>query len=169
MPTPEELRGALEEMAKQRGPAVSNIARVKSVDENNATCVLIDEDGQEFFEVRLRPVLNDNKSVMIIPKVNSYVLAVRVEDDDDWFIVGYDQIEKVGYYINNTVFEFDATGFKFQKDAETLKQLMSDLIAAIKAMSFTLTTPDTINGSTTALMNLAQFEAVETRFNDFLK
>lgn len=169
MPTPDEIRKGFEEMAKRKGPAVSNIAKVKSVNESAATCVLIDEDGQEFFDVRLRPVLNENKSVLIIPKVNSYVLAVRIEDDEDWFIVGCDEIEKVGYYINNTLFEFDANGFKFQKDAETLKQLMADLIAAIKAMSFTLTTPDTINGATTALTNLAQFTAIETRFNQFLK
>jgi hypothetical protein len=41
-------------MAKDDGPTVSNIAKVKSVDENKATCVLIDEDGQEIFDVRLR-------------------------------------------------------------------------------------------------------------------
>lgn len=169
MPTAEEIRAGFKEMAKKNGPAVSNIAKVKSVNTSEATCVLIDDDGQEYFNVRLRPVVSDKKSLIIIPKVGSYILAVRVEDDDDWMIIGYDEIEKVGYYIDNVIFEIDADGFKLQKQNETLKILVSDLIAAIKNMSFTVTTPDTLTGTTTALTNTVEFEAVETRFNDFLK
>lgn len=169
MATPEQIRKRLQDMAKEAGPAVSNIAKVKSVDEVKATCVLVDEDGQEFFDVRLRPVLSGKKSFILVPKTGSYVLAVRVEDDDDWMVVAADEITKIGYYIGNTIIEIDATGFLLQKENETLKKIMVDLIGAIKAMSFALTTPDTINGTTTQLVNLAQFESIETRINQFLK
>ena len=169
MATAAQIREAFEKMAKSDGPAVSNIAKVKSVDETKATCVLIDEDGQEFFNVRLRPVLTGNKSFILVPKLGSYVLAVRVEDDEDWMVIAADEIEKIGYYIGSTIFEIDATGFSFKKENESLKKLMVDLLGAIKAMSFTLTTPDTINGSTTILNNIAQFTAIETRINQFLK
>ena len=169
MATAAQIREAFEKMAKEGGPAVSNIAKVKSVDETKATCVLIDEDGQEFFNVRLRPVLTGNKSFILVPKVGSYVLAVRVEDDEDWMVIAADEIEKIGYYIGDTIFETDSTGFSFKKENESLKKLMVDLLGAIKAMSFTLTTPDTINGSTTLLNNSAQFTAIETRINQFLK
>lgn len=169
MATPEQIRKGLQDMAKQHGPAVSNIAKIKSVDEAKAICVLVDEDGQEFFDVRLRPVLSGKKSFILVPKVDSYVLAVRVEDDDDWMVIACDEIEKIGYYIGNTIIEIDATGFLFQKENETLKKIMADLVGAIKAMSFALTTPDTINGSTTLLNNTAQFTAIETRINQFLK
>ncbi len=169
MPTAEQIREGLKRIAKNDGPAVSNIAKVKSVDELKAICTLIDEDGQEIFNVRLRPVLTGKKSFILVPKVGSYVLAVRVEDDDDWMIIASDEIEKIGYYIGNTIFEIDATGFSFKKENESLKKLMVDLLGAIKAMSFTLTTPDTINGSTTLLNNSAQFTAIETRINQFLK
>ena len=97
------------------------------------------------------------------------MLAVRVEDDEDWMVIAADEIEKIGYYIGSTIFEIDATGFSFKKENESLKKLMVDLLGAIKAMSFTLTTPDTINGSTTLLNNSAQFTAIETRINQFLK
>ena len=100
MPTPEQIRAALKEMAKNDGPAVSNIAKVKSVDETKATCVLVDEDGQEIFDVRLRPVLTGNKSFILVPKVGSYVLAVRVEDDEDWMVIASDEIDKVGRGVN---------------------------------------------------------------------
>lgn len=169
MATPEQIRKRFQDLAKEGGPAVSNIAKVKSVDEAKAICVLVDEDGQEFFNVRLRPVLSDKKSFILVPKVGSYVLAVRVEDDEDWMVIAADEIEKIGYYIGNTIIEIDTTGFLFQKDNETLKKLMVDLIGAIKAMSFALTTPDTINGNTTLLNNTAQFTAIETRINQFLK
>lgn len=169
MPTPEQIREALQEMAKKGGPAVSNIAKVKLIDEDKAVCILIDEDGQEYLNVRLRPVLSGKKSFILVPKVGSYVLAIRVEDDDDWMIMAADEIEKIGYYIGSSIVEIDATGFLFQKENETLKKIMIDLVAAIKAMSFTLATPDTINGTTTALTNLVQFTAIETRINQFLK
>lgn len=167
--TPEQLRERLKEMAKNHGPAVSNIAQVKSVDLKQQSCVLIDEDGLEIFNVRLRPVLNDNKSILIVPKLKSYVLAVRVEDDDDWMIIGYDEIESFHYQTEKAVFAFDDAGFLMQKENETLKKLMTDLIAAIKNISFTVSTPDTFTGTTTQLVNLTQFDSVETRFKQFLK
>lgn len=169
MATPEQIRAGFKKMAKSEGPAVSNIAKVKSVDEANATCVLMDEDDQEFFNVRLCPVLSGKKSFILVPKVGSYVLAVRVEDDEDWMVIACDEIEKVGYYIGNATLEMDATGFLFQKENETLKKILVDLINAVKGMSFALTTPDTINGSTTLLNNAAQFTAIKTRVNQFLK
>lgn len=169
MPTAEQIRKRLEQMAKNDGPAVSNIAKVKTVDEQKGTCVLIDEDGQEILDVRLRPVLTDKKSFVLVPKVGSYVLAVRIEDNDDWMVLAADEIEKIGYYIGSTIFEIDAMGFLLKKENETLKKILADLVGAVKAMSFTLKTPDTINGNTTLLNNVSQFTDIETRINQFLK
>lgn len=166
--TPEQLRNRLEEMAKANGPAVSNIAKVKSVDEDKAICVLEDEDGQEIPDVRLRPVLNGKKSFIQIPKVGTFVLAIRIEDDDDWMVIACDEVDKIAWYAGTTTFEID-NGFLLKKENETLKKLMADLIGACKNMSFIVTTPDTNNGSTTVLNNLAEFTAIETRFNQFLK
>lgn len=163
MPTPEEIREALANMSKKHGPAVSNIAKVKSVDESNATCELVDEDGQEIFDVRLRPVLNGNKSILIVPKIGSYVLAVRVEDDDDWMVISYDEIEKIGYYLNTVEIEFKDK-IKMKANGQSLAKLMDDFFTAIKNMQFT--TPD---GTTTALVNLTEFEAIKERFSNLLE
>ena len=62
-----DIRERLGDLVGSAGPAVSNIAKVKSVNENLATCVLEDEDGQEIPEVRLRPVLTGKKSFLQIP------------------------------------------------------------------------------------------------------
>jgi hypothetical protein len=84
-------------------------------------------------------------------------------------VVVTSQITNYELTIENCELSIDATGFLLKKENETLKMLMADLIGAIKAMRFTVATPDTINGSTTAMVNMAQFTAIETRFNQFLK
>lgn len=168
----EHIRQLLVELAKEHGPAVSNIAKVKEVNEQKATCVLVDEDGQEIFDVRLRPVLNENKSLILIPKLESYVLAVRIEDNDEWFVVGYDQIDKVGYYIDQCVFEIDSEGFLLKKQNETLKKIMVDLVSAIKSIQLLVSTTGTASaqtGQTTTLVNMNDFLEIETRINEFLK
>ena len=171
MATAEQIRDGLKKMAEAHGPAVSNIAKVKSVDETKATCTLIDEDDQEYYNVRLRPVLSGKKSFILVPKVGSYVLAIRVEDDDDWMIIAADEVTKIGCYVGSTIFEINE-GFLLKKENETLKALMVDFIGAVKNMSFQVSTVGSATaqtGTTNTLLNLAQFTAIEARFNQFLK
>lgn len=163
MATNEQIREAFEAMAKNSGPAVSNIAKVKSVDETKATCVLIDEDELEIFDVRLRPVVSDNKSFILVPKVGSFVLAIRVEDDDDWMVIASDEVTKVGYYVNNTIVEL-TDKVHIEANGESLADLMNDLFAAIGNMVFT-----TNAGPTIKLINKPEFQALKTKFNKLLK
>lgn len=163
MVTEEQIREGFKQMAKAHGPAVSNIAKVKSVDENQAICVLVDEDDQEFFNVRLRPVLSGNKSFILVPKVGSYVLALRVEDDDDWMVVAADEVSKVGYYIGNTIIEL-TDKIHIEANNESLANLMDDLFTAIGNMVFV-----TPSGNTTALVNAPEFTTLKTRFKQLLK
>lgn len=170
--TPEQIRMKLEEMAKNHGPAVSNIAKVKSVDEAKATCTLIDEDGQEIFNVRLRPVLNGKKSFLQIPKTGTFVLAIRIEDDDDWMVIGCDEVDKVVWYVGDAVFEMDNDGFLFKKQDETFKKIIVDFISAVKSIQLLVSTTGTAaaqTGQTTSVVNIAEFESIETRINQFLK
>lgn len=95
MATETDIRRRLHEMAGSYAPDVSNIATVKNVNEEKCTCTLADDDGQEFFEVRLRPVTGRNKSLLQIPKIGSFVLAVRIESSEEWMIVACDEVEKV--------------------------------------------------------------------------
>lgn len=163
MATPEQIRQGLRKMAKDDGPAVSNIAKVKSVDETKATCVLVDEDGQEIFDVRLRPVLTGNRSFILVPKVGSYVLAVRVEDDDDWMVIAADEITKLGYYVGETLFEL-TDKVHVSAGGENLADLIDDLFTAIGNMIFT-----TNVGPTIKLVNHLEFEALSDKFKTLLK
>ena len=163
MATPEQIRDGLKKMAESHGPAVSNIAKVKSVDETKATCTLVDDDGQEYFDIRLRPVLTANKSFILVPKVGTYVLAIRVEDDDDWMIIAADEITKIGYYVGQTVVEF-TDKIHFQANNQSLATLMDSLFIAIENMVFV-----TPAGNTTALVNIADFISLKNQFKQLLK
>ncbi|MNF85670.1 hypothetical protein D3C85_112880 [compost metagenome] len=163
MATPEQIRKALKDMAKSDGPAVSNIAKVKSVDETKAICVLVDEDDQEIFDVRLRPVLTGKKSFILVPKVGSYVLAVRVEDDDDWMVIAADEVTKVAYYVGSTTLEL-TDKVHIEAGGENLASLIDDLFEAIAKMVFT-----TNVGPTIKLVNKPEFEALRTKFKTLLK
>lgn len=163
MATAAEIREKLEEMAKAHGPAVSNIARVRSVDEVNATCILEDEDGQEIFDVRLRAVLTGKKSFLQVPKVGSQVLAIRIEDDDDWMVIACDELEKVVWTVGQTTLSL-TDKIKLEAGGESLATLIDDLFVAIDKMVFT-----TNMGPTIKLVNKPEFDSIKNRFKTLLR
>lgn len=145
-------------------------AKVVSVDKAKGTCA-IETDGLELSDVQLSAIIDgDAKKFFLFPKLGSSVLVSPISEDlNRLYVESYSEIESLDLTIETVRFQVDKDGFLLKKENETLKILMADLIAAIKAMSFTLTTPDTINGTTTTMVNLEQFTAVENRFNQFLK
>lgn len=121
----------------------------------------------EIFNVRLQAE-SENGGLVLIPKEGSMVLVVFLNKNNA-AVVNTSEITKYELQVEKCEFSIDNDGFLLKKENETLKKIMGDLIGAIKQMSFTLTTPDTINGSTSLLNNLAQFTSIETRINQFLK
>jgi hypothetical protein len=101
----EQVRNLLKKMASDVGPAQTILAVVKSVDEGAFTCDLIDDETElEFFDVRLRPVLDGNSGITLIPKVNAWALAVRIEDGDDWMLIAAGEYSKVLTVCENVVY-----------------------------------------------------------------
>ena len=163
-----ELQDAIRKLT-ERGVDTFAV-KVISVNKQEGTCKV--NDGElDYFGVQLSAVVDDNQNnFYLFPKVGSWVLVSPINEDiHRLYVEAYSEIESLALVIETVKFRVDKDGFLLKKQNETLKGLMSDLIGAIKQMSFTLTTPDTINGSTTLLNNLAQFTSVETRFNQFLK
>lgn len=145
-------------------------ADVISVDKVKGTCTV--NDGElNYTNVRLTAIIKDNgKSVFLFPKIGSSVLVSPINEDlKKLYVEVYSELESFDLKIESVQFQIDKDGFLMKKQAETLKKLINDLLSAVEIMSFTVTTPDTINGSTTILNNKAQFTAIKTRFNQFLK
>ena len=145
--TEQEIRQRLEEMSRSFAPDVTNLAKVKSVNEKNCTCVLIDDDGQEFFDVRLKPITGKNRSFLQVPKKDSFVLAVRIESSEEWMVVACSEIERIQVIINNI----------------NMSDLINDLFSAIGRMTFSNTA-----GPTGTTLNLAEFQALQQRFNSII-
>ena len=161
--TIEDIRQKLGDLAGSSGPAVSNIAKVKSVDENRAVCVLEDEDGQEIPEVRLRPVLTGKKSFLQIPKIGSLVLAVRIEDDEDWMIIACDEVDKFLWVTDTTKIEL-TDKVHISANNKNMAELIDKLFEAILKMRFT-----TNAGPTIRLINRPEFESLKNEFKELLK
>ena len=158
-----ELQDAFRELVKRDVDTFP--VTVLSVDKSKGTCVV--NDGElDYTDVQLAAVVDETASrFYLFPKVGSSVLVSPVNEDiHRLYVEAYSEIESLALVIDGVQLKIDADGFLLKKQNETLKKLMSDLFAAIKAMVFT-----TNNGPTINLVNLTQFEALETRFNDFLK
>lgn len=138
---------------------------VVSVNKASGTCKVKD-DQLEYTNVRLSSIIGGNgKAFYLFPKVGSSVLVSPINEDlKQLYIEAYSEIESLDLKIENVQFRVDKDGFLLKKQNENLKKLMADLITAIKAMKFT-----TNNGPTINLINIADFTALESRFNQFLK
>ncbi len=157
-----ELQNGFKALKKRDISTIS--VEVKSVNKDNGTCVVVDEELE--YEVRLLSIINENnQGFYLFPKVGSSILIAPIEEDINRFhIVAYSEIENLKLTIDKCELNIDKNGFSLKKENETLKKLMADLIKAIKAMKFT-----TNNGPTIELINIADFVALEKRFNNLLK
>ncbi|NHN26753.1 hypothetical protein FIA58_013795 [Flavobacterium jejuense] len=144
-------------------------ADVVSVDKIKGTCNVTD-DNLTFTNVRLSSVIDrNNKKFFLFPKVGSSVLVSPINEDlKNLYVEEYSEIESLELVISTVEFKVDQDGFLLKKENETLKKLIEDLITAVQNMSFAVSTPSG-SGTTTTLINLAEFTAVKTRFNQFLK
>jgi hypothetical protein len=107
----EQIRQKLKQMAMELGPKSTLLGTVKSVAEAERTCVIYDDDLDiDFEDVRLRPVLDGNDSLVLLPKVNSWALAVRIEDEDDWMLIAAGEFEKILITCDQVVFNDGANG-----------------------------------------------------------
>ena len=162
MSTPEQIRKGFEHFARSMAPPVSNIARVKSVNEDEGTCILIDEDDQEYMEVRLKPILSENKIFLQIQKVGTFVLAVRVEDDDDWMVIACDEVEKFLWIVGTTKLEL-TDKICMEANNQNLLNLLERLFTVLDRGYQTNT------GVTIQLVLQPQFEVLKQDFKKLLK
>lgn len=129
----EQIRQALKRMAGELGPDNSLLAQVKSVNSEDLTCDLYDDDsGLDYVDVRLRPVIDANESITLFPKIDSWVLAIRIEDSEDWMVLAAGEIDKWRLSIGTTVIEQDSIGLLIQKGDDTLKEIIQLIIEAMQ-------------------------------------
>lgn len=129
----EQIRKRLQEIAAQFGPVASLIAKVVSVDESELTCV-VEEDGVEIPGVRLRPVINGQEGITVIPHNGSWVALVRLEDEAEWMVLAVDRVKKYRIVNGTMLFEMDNGKFTIKNGTVNLGKALDDLIIEIQAI-----------------------------------
>jgi hypothetical protein len=161
----QEIRDALRDHASKYGPPPTMIGVVSEVSSDGDTCTLIDEETDfEYPGIRLRPVIDGNEALTIIPKIGTFALAVRLENEEEWMIISVGQADKYIMVVGNIRFEMSGGQILLQNGAESLKTLFDDLLTAILAMEFTTNT-----GVTISLVNSVTFVNLKTRFESLFK
>ncbi len=154
----EEIREGLEQISKKGGPEQTLLAIVKAVDVDNKTCTLLDDSGLEIFDVRLSAVLTGHASILIVPEVNSWALATRIEQDDEWVLSWAEHATRITHQTDTAAVEI-TDKIALSANGENAAQLFDDLFTAISQMVFSHP-----QGPTTGLVNAAQFTALKQRF-----
>ena len=175
----ENFAEAIKKLANTNDEVYAKVCEVLEIDQDEKTVnVKPVDDTAEIYNVRLQAE-SETGGLVLFPKVGSMVLVVFINKNNA-AVVNTSEIEKLELVIEKSELqidkdkflfkreqvqlEVDQAGFLLKKENETLKKLMADLITAIKALKFT-----TNNGPTINLINIADFIALENRFNQFLK
>ncbi len=163
--TEEQARKALGNMMDKRNKKLTTfIAKVSAVDAAKGLCDVQPVDGSpEYFDVRLVPsVDNVVDGVVPIPKVGSYVVCGRLENENDVYVVLTGEVTK--YIIkcsDGGVIELNGNKFSMVK-AETLQQELDKSNAILNAIytAFKNGTPPT--GADAGVYANALFTALKT-------
>lgn len=152
------INKALGEFAKKEAQVFA--ATVTAVNEAKKTVSIKDVDDLEFFDVRLAAAEDDEKSILLIPKVGSSVLAAMIGNDiNTLFVAKVNEVEKVVGAISTTEFEVDSSGYKINRDGENLKSVLNDFLDEVNKIRV-------IYGNT---INVAAVTAIKGRLNKILK
>lgn len=138
---------------------------VVSVDMDTLTCEvqIAESEDDPIPDVCFRAVSDEASGLILVPAVGSQVVFAMIRNQPDFVLVKTSRLEKVVMRIGDTRMEINADGYSLKKENESLKKLMSDLLAAILKMSFT-----TNVGPTIKLINFMEFEDIKTRFDNLL-
>lgn len=127
--TDKDILDLFDQRVKRNPALVTLMGKVKSVDTSEMTCV-IDDDGFEIPEVRLRPVLDNKESITIYPKVGAWALAVRLEDTEEWMLISAGEVAKYQIKQNDLVFEMDGEKFLLEKQGANLMEIIKSICEA---------------------------------------
>lgn len=171
----EQIRKGLKRLAEV--PEGVFIARVTSVNKTNDTISIINLDGLDFHDVRLKSAINSNKDVVSYPAINSDVLVVSIGNDDNTlYVIGLSEVESISGKIGWSEFDIDSSGFKISRQGENLKEVLNDQIAELgklcDELSKVVVLPGfgtTVNIPAVTLVKTNITQAIKKRLNGILK
>jgi hypothetical protein len=96
-------------------------AVVIEVNEDEFTCTVRQDDAVDYYDVRLRGLVNpDLKGVAFIPKAESVVLVCRIAGSNELFVCLFTEIDKVIFINENMSFTLDQETVLFEHEKISL-------------------------------------------------
>lgn len=129
-------RKLMEQMADQ----VSNVFQgvVTEVNEDEFTCTVRVDDAVDYFDVRLRGLVDGNlQGLAFIPKMQSVVLVCPIGGSNELFVCQYTEIDKVIFTDNNLTLTIDTEKLELTRGNVTITS--DDSSTVIKASDATTT------------------------------
>lgn len=128
----DDIKNQLQLLAGQFGPAQIISAKVLSVNIDEDSIAVAVDGGLEIDDVRLKSIIKAGNKLVLRPTVNSTVLIGRIENSDEWVMISPDEIDSMTMIIGDVKLDVDETGFLFQKEESTLKELVQLVIEAVE-------------------------------------
>ena len=149
---------AVQGSRKKKGKFTLSVGTVKAVE--NDTCTV---DSYE--DVRLNAIIDDLESQFTIyPKVGSQVVIGRLENEDNAFVLGVSEIEKVIIKIADLVFEMKDGKFAIKKGNISLNSILDKGFDQLgKAIIMTPSGPGKFSAADKAV-----FEDLKSKTNQLL-
>lgn len=160
-----QLKNILQQLC-QNGelPSALLLGKVKNV--NGQTCT-IDIDGLEVVDVRLRSVVNNDASyILLTPKNDSFVMVTDLSNGrkNDWAVVMYSELEKIEIKIGQMEISLSGEKISVKKGSINLFDLLDGLLTQILA----LTVP-TGTGPSGTPVNASEFTQIKTKLGQIME
>ncbi|MBS1690537.1 MAG: hypothetical protein JSS96_17525, partial [Bacteroidetes bacterium] len=106
-----------------------------------------------------------NTGTVIVPEDGCYVQILRLEGAGapDYLVIAAEKIKKQVTTVNGTVLTIDENGYSISRDGESLTKILSSLLTALQAMTFTNGA-----GTTSVANNISSINDIATRLNNLL-
>ncbi len=155
-------------LARRLPKTVVSIAKVTAVDEASATVDVVDVEGNEIFDVRLKAALDlSDHGINVFPEVGSWVLIANIGlSEKEWVVISTTNISKIIVNTSTTTLEIAGDGVAISRGVEDLKTLLTDLLTAITQLTVTCAAA---GSPSSPPINLAAFTSLQTRLNSLLK
>ena len=125
------------------------------------TCTVTRDDAPDLYDVRLNAVDDNLESYLIIYPVKGSAVLVGIIDGmkTEAVVLRCSEVERVKLKIGETSLLIDKDGFSVIRQAESLVDALTDLIAEIQKVIVVVGTSP----------NVAALEQIKTRLNQILK
>jgi len=159
----EHVRDAIREFVKPDAHVLSGT--VRSIDIEQYTCIVTLPTGLDVEEVQLKALRGIDTGTVIIPDEGSWVQILKLEGTGapDYLVIAAEKIKKQVTTINGTILTIDENGYNVSRGGESLTKIMTALVNALLAMTFTNS-----GGTTPPSNNLSSFQDIATRLKNLL-